>query len=131
MAKKKLSPINQPKSNESFIMDLTTVFPDIREEVLDEDYLGLVSLQIGCFRRFTQRAIDRNDLITVKKCFDFADENMDIVEFAVENSLVISYLGKLNILENSTVEKMLSTKFKDLRAALASYYESSPKYKKQ
>ena len=103
---------------------MITIFPEIRDEVLDECYQGLLTLQIGCFKRFTQRAIDRNDLITIKKCFDFVDEDFEAVEFKVENSLAISYLGKLNIVKDSKIEMLLSPKLKDIRTTLASYYES-------
>lgn len=75
--------------------------------------------------RFTQDAIDLNDLATVKKCFDFVDKNLEAVVFEVENSLVISYLGKLKIIKNSSVETLLSVRSKDLRTTLKSYNESS------
>jgi hypothetical protein len=118
------------KDQKTFINELVTVFPEINSEVYDEDYLGLISLQIGCFRRFTQKAIDNNDLDTVKKCFDFVDANLETAVFGVENSLMISYLGKLNIIECSAVDRLLSSKMKSAREQLTSYYESLSKDEK-
>jgi hypothetical protein len=122
--------MNSPKSQETFINELITAFPEIKTQISDEDNLGLISLQIGCFRRFTQKAIDLNDLRTVKKCFDFAGVNVGDVTLPVENSLFISYLGKLNIIQGGEVEKLLSANLKDFRKTLQTYYESEPKDEK-
>lgn len=118
------------KTKAAFIEELVLTFPEIRDEVFDEDYLGLISLQIGCFRRFTQNAININDLETVQKCFDFVDNNLDIVEFDVENSLVISFLGKLNFDKNIGASKLLSSKLTEMIEVLKSYYSSFSKDKK-
>jgi hypothetical protein len=115
------------KNHKIFIEEMVTAFPEIKSEVFDEDYLGAISLQIGCFRRFTQRAIDANKLDTVKKCFEFIDSNTGVVDFEIENSLCISYLGKLNIAKNSSVERLLSDKLKNVREQLTNYYESTSK----
>jgi hypothetical protein len=119
------------KNHECFINELVSAFPEIKDEVLDEDYLGLISLQIGCFKRFTQKAIDIDDLVTVKKCFEFVNRKFETVEFEIENALLISYLGKLNITKNSEVEKLLSTKLKGAIERLTFYYESNPKNEKR
>jgi len=118
------------KDHQTFIDELIVAFPEIKDEVLDEDYLGLTTLQIGCFKRFTQKAIDNNDLILVKKCFDFVDSNIDVVEYNVENSLVISYLGKLNFSNDCEVDKLLTKKLRELRVTLAEYYATPSKNEK-
>jgi len=115
------------KNDKNFINDLINAFPEIKEGVLDEDYEGLTSLQIGVFRRFTQKAIDANDLETVKKCFDFADENVGLVEHCIENSLYISYLGKLKFTSNNAAEKLLSPKQRNLIDELNKYYSTLSK----
>lgn len=113
------------KNNTSFISDLINNFPEIKEEVLDEDWLNLISLQIGCFRRFTQKAIDNNSIALITKCFQFVDDNIDIVEFNVEKSLVISWLGKLNFENNKNAYQLLSSKLKELYVKLQKYYAES------
>jgi hypothetical protein len=110
------------KNDKVFIKELIRKFPKIKEDILDEDYLGITSLQIGVFRRFTQSAINNNDLVLVKKCFDFVLANIDLVMPEIENSLVVSYLGKLSIPLNSSVEKLLPPKLKDIIDKLNSYY---------
>jgi hypothetical protein len=119
--------MNNLMSTAEFMELLVHIFPEIREEVEDEDIEGLVTLQIGCFTRFTQKAIDNKDWTTVKKCFDFVMETMHTVEFRVENSLFISYIGKLKIPENSKAHKMLPEKFKEVRKALEEFYSTPSK----
>ncbi|MDR3694589.1 hypothetical protein [Mucilaginibacter sp.] len=115
------------KNRKTFINELVDTFPQIKSEVFDEDYKKFISLQIGCFRHFTQNAIDTGDLKTVKKCFEFVDKNFETVVFEIENSLMISYLGKLNIAKGSQVDKLLPLKLKNAKEVLTSYYESPSK----
>lgn len=115
------------KNRKTFIKELIGTFPQIKSEVLDEDYRKFVSLQIGCFRHFTQKAIDTGDLETVKKCFEFVDKSFETVVFEIENSLMISYLGKLKIAKDSEVEKLLPIKLKKAKEELGAYYESLSK----
>jgi hypothetical protein len=68
------------KNVENFVNDLINTFPEIKEEVLDEDYEGLITLQIGCFMRFINNAIKANNLVLFKKCMDFIQENINIVD---------------------------------------------------
>ncbi|MEE1946447.1 hypothetical protein VRU48_15085 [Pedobacter sp. KR3-3] len=117
------------KDEKTFINDLVNNFPEIKEEVLDEDIADLLSLQVGCFKRFTQNAIDLNDLITIERCFGFVDENFEQVIFKIENSLVISFLGHLDFSKNPKIEKMLSEKLKKILKALR-LHESQPKDEK-
>jgi hypothetical protein len=119
--------MNAMKDNDTFINDLVNTFPEIREEVLDEDYSGLITLQIGCFRRYTQNAIDANDLDTVKKCFRFVESNIGAVENKIENALYISYLSHLNILNNSKIKSLLPPNLKSAFIAINDYNESASK----
>jgi hypothetical protein len=114
------------KNQEAFINELISTFPEIKSEVLDEDYLGLVSLQIGCFRRFTQDAIVNNNLPLVKKCFDFIDKSIDAATQDIKNSIAISYLSKLDI-KKGKIETLLSFKLKNILNELNEYYESLAK----
>lgn len=115
------------KTDKQLITDLIIVFPGIKDDILDEDYINITSLQIGCFRQFTQQAIDANDLEKVSRCFLFVNENYDNVSDKTRNSFAVSYLGKLNIDKNSPVARLLSAKFIQIRKELAEYYESLEK----
>jgi len=118
------------KDQHSFIEDLVNHFPEIKDEVLDDDWTGLITLQIGCFMRFTQKAIDTNDITTIKNCFRFVDDNLDAVEFNVENSLTISWLGKLDFAKNKVAFDLLSTKLKNLYTQLRQWNTDIPKNQK-
>ncbi len=96
---------------------------------MDEDWAGITSLQIGCFRRFTQTAIDTNNGTLALKCFQFVDDNIDEVEFSVENSLSISWLGKLNFDKNPILFNSLPAKLEKLYIHLQNEY-SKPLDKK-
>jgi hypothetical protein len=71
----------EKKNLKQFIEKLGDMFPEIKEELLDEDIAGLTALQIDCFTRFTQHTINNYDTDTVSKCFQFVDHEIDIVEF--------------------------------------------------
>jgi hypothetical protein len=114
----------------SFVTKLIEEFPELKDEVLDEDYAGLISLQIGCFRRFTQQAIDLNNLDLVKKCFLFVEAIYDIVNPEVRNLLYISYIGKLKMPIGGAVEKILPERFKQIISELNTYHTSIPKNEK-
>ena len=122
--------MNNLKNEEEFLKELIRNFPEIRDEIMDEDYFGLITLQIGCFKRFTQSAIDKKELEIVKKCFLFVDVNIEIVEYAVKNALYISYLGHLNIPKNSKTEKLLTKNLKNILAELNEYNKSASKNEK-
>ena len=68
--------------------------------------------------RFTQKAIDANNNSLVLKCFQFVDVNINEVEFKIENSLVISWLGKLNFDNNPDLYNRLPKKLKKLYIGL-------------
>ncbi|MGZ3766237.1 MAG: DUF7674 family protein [Mucilaginibacter sp.] len=122
--------MNIKKDENAFLNDLIQEFPIIKEEVIDEDYLGLMSLPIGCFRRFTQKAIDTNNLDLVKKCFLFVEENFDIVNAEIKSSLYISYLAKLNFSQKSKAEDLLPLKLKKAIKDVNEYYASTSENEK-
>jgi hypothetical protein len=120
----------EEKNSTEFINLLIETFPEIKDELLDEDYLGLISLQIGCFRRYSQNAIDDNELNIVSKCFLFVESNFDNVEAPIKNSLYISYLGKLQFEKNIKAEELLPQKLRDAIDELKKAHEIPSKNKK-
>lgn len=112
------------KDVNTFLNELIDAFPEVRDEVLDEDYEDLIALQVGCLTKFTQAAIKIEDWKTVARCIKFVNENFDNVEFSIENSLAISYLGKLEFPQDSMAEKLLPKKLYEIREALLGYYDS-------
>jgi len=115
------------KNSKQFVTELISEFPEIKADILDEDHLGLISLQVGDFRNFTQRAIDHHHLDLVKRCFSFLDERIDLVDDEVQNSLFISFLGKINFGGNKLVEDLLPFKLAEIVAQLNEYDKSTEK----
>lgn len=105
---------------EQFLEVLCDKFPNIKEEVLDEDYQGLFTLQIGVFMRYTQEAINHHQVSTVGEHTQFITEIFDLVEEEVRNSLVLSYIGKLDF-KNIAKPQL----YKDIQAALDAYNQSA------
>jgi len=83
-------------NKKDFLNKLIQCFPDMKEEILDDDYNGLFSLQVGVFRDITQKAIDTHDLENVEKYTQFILDNFDDFDDDVNNSIVLSYIQKLN-----------------------------------
>ncbi len=111
-------------NNQEFINTLVTVFPEIKDDVLDEDNDGLINLQIGYFRRLAQKAIDDNNVFNIKKCFQFVDDNIEDVEYKVENALYLSFLNKLDFAGNLKAEKLLPKKLLNAKRDLDNYENS-------
>ena len=79
-----------------FVLSLLREFPALREELDDESVKGLLHMEMGCFFRLTQQAIDDEDEATVKKCFQFADSVFHDADSDLTNALYVSYLEHLN-----------------------------------
>ena len=97
-------------NNKEFIDKLTNTFPEIKEEVMDEDFEGLITLQIGCFMRYTQKAIDTNNEISINNSFQFVLDNLESVNDRIENALYISFLNKLSFTKNISAKSLLPPK---------------------
>lgn len=110
-----------------FIEALIDRFPDVKDEILDKGYSFSIGLQLGCFKRFTQTAIDKNNIEKIKECFDFVDSIIDEVTKDVENSIYISYLNHLNFSKNEKAKKYLSNKLLSKVEMLDSYNKREPK----
>lgn len=119
--------MNSLKSKEEFIQDLVDLFPEIKDEIKEEDDPGIITLQIGCFRHFTQEAIDNRDFDTLMKCYGFVERNIALLEYKMENTLYISWLGKLDFQRNQQAEKSLPVKLKNAFEALKIYDASTSK----
>lgn len=86
--------------------------------------MGNITMQMGTFKRFTQKAIDENDIPTVEKCFEFISLYNSRVNHRIQNSIGITYLAKLIIRKNGKIEKLLPQELKNIRDSLKSYYNS-------
>ena len=103
------------KNSEIFIDELIKAFPEIKDEVLDEDWIDLIHIQVGCLTRYTQKAIDDDNIEVALKCFQFVNNILNQVEFKIENSLVISWVFHLTFHKNMELYKLFPIKLKELK----------------
>ena len=107
-------------NKKDFLNKLIQCFPDMKEEILDDDYNGLFSLQVGVFRDITQKAIDTHDLENIEKYTQFILDNFDDFDDDVNNSIVLSYVQKLNFKDYKT-----PSFFMNFQKELKEYEQSS------
>jgi len=96
---------------EQFVSALKEEFPEVREEVEDEIWTGLLHLEMACFARFTQDAIEQGDFDRLKQCFDFAARFYETADPNLKNAFYDSYLEYLdfNSPNGSKAEGLLPT----------------------
>ena len=92
---------------------------------MDDDLTGLITLQVGCLTRYTQKAIDANNIPTALKCFQFVERMINEVEFNIENSLVIGWIGRLKFEKNERLYTQFPANLKTLRIKLDEHYNST------
>ena len=107
-------------NKKDFLNKLIQCFPDMKEEILDDDYNELFSLQVGVFRDITQKAIDTHDLENIEKYTQFILDNFDDFDDDVNNSIVLSYIQKLNFKDYKT-----PSFFMNFQKELKEYEQSS------
>jgi len=110
-----------------FINELVNSFPELKDEVLDEDKKNLVALQVAVLCRYAQKAIDENDSRVIERCFNFVTGMIKNTEFKVENALYISFLGKLDFSQNKRAKKLLSDDLIGAYDELQKHYQNSEK----
>lgn len=111
-----------------YLQQLAEQFPEIEEELLDEDYEGLITLQTGVFKRFIQKAILDNDEPVLKRSFKYLNDNFELFDDKVQNSIVVSLLEHLEL--NSTANNLLPVKIRSIINQLSNYNNSADKNKK-
>jgi hypothetical protein len=97
------SAINQ----EEFLEILVNQFPEIKEEVLDEDYKDLNHLQIGVLARYTNNCIDKKRFDEVQRIFDFFEKVIEKVDPETENAMYVSFLEHIEF-KGMTVNEIKS-----------------------
>jgi len=103
------------KDYEFFINELVDAFSEMRERVLHEDSVGLIHVQVGCFTRFTQDAIDSNNIPVALKCFQFVEDVIDRVSDRVKEALEISWVFHLSFIRNEDLYKQFPSSLREIR----------------
>jgi len=84
-------------SQAEFLNFLIAEFPEIRSEVMDEDYEGLIHLQIGCLTSYTNTCIAEGRKKKLVSIFNFFRQTLNKVDHVTENALYVSFLEHLNM----------------------------------
>ena len=92
-------------SQEEFLQALTSQFPTLAEEVLDEDYAGLIHLQASCLARYANELIWTARLDLLERVFHFFREIIDKVDLDPENALYVSFLEHIEMAGNAANEQ--------------------------
>jgi len=77
-----------------FVQLVLAEFPQLHEEFAEAE--GLLHLEMGTFSRFAQKAIDHNDLDTLKRCYGLLAGIMETAPSEVDDAIHISFLEHLN-----------------------------------
>ncbi len=72
-------------------------FPEIAEDLTDDDLAGLGYMQVACFMRYTQRQIDEGRKPELQRCFDTARRFMLEGDDELQNAMGVAYLEHLNL----------------------------------
>lgn len=80
-----------------FMRRLRQEFPDLRDDLDQEGWAGLLYLETGSFARHAQHAIDEHDETLVRRCFEFADHAARHGDDQVQNAIGVAFLEHLNL----------------------------------
>lgn len=106
-----------------FVEKLSMRFPELKPELNDECIKGNITTEVDVFLRYTQNAIDSGNEAVAEKCFSFLQEIMPSLDHETENSIVISYLGRLNFRSHPQYLRLLSPEMKEVVSRLEQYYK--------
>ncbi|WP_460557143.1 DUF7674 family protein [Hymenobacter daeguensis] len=84
-------------SRKAFLQLLAEEFPEIAEEVLDEDYTGLIHLQVSCMARYANLLIQNGRFDALEKLFSFFHSVVKKVDSSTENALYVSFLEHVDM----------------------------------
>jgi hypothetical protein len=79
-------------SQETFLQSLVEQFPELASDVLDEDYAGLIHIQMGCMARYANQLIKQARFDALERLFSFFQNTVDKVDSSTENALYVSFL---------------------------------------
>lgn len=117
---------NLTDANE-FIKRLITSFPEIGNEVMDEDYEGLLTLQVGVLTRFTQDGINTNNTSRLNSVFLFIDELLKTADHRVKTAIYTAFLEHLDFNSNRKAYRIVPVELKSAIAQLQQYHKSGAK----
>lgn len=86
---------NPDRVNEAKFLELALAeFPSLGEEFAEVE--GLFHFQMAAFSRLAKVAINRNDLVTLKRCYALLEEVAKSATFGVKNAIHVSFLENID-----------------------------------
>ena len=77
-----------------FVQLVLAEFPQLHEEFAEAE--GSLHVEMGTFSRFAQKAIEHNDLDTLRRCYGLLAGIMKTAPSEVENAIYVSFLEHLD-----------------------------------
>ena len=109
--------IIKPKiSQDEFLETLAKQFPEVKNDIQDEDDNGLIHLQIATFARYTNECINNKRFDVVRKIFDFFEKTIEKIDPKTENAMYVSFLEHIEF--NDLSQREIKSYLKPL------YFES-------
>lgn len=81
----------------AFLTSLVTQFPSLASEVFDEDYEGLIHLQVSCLTRYANACFATARLDELARVIRFFESTVERVDSSTENALYVSFLEHLEL----------------------------------
>lgn len=108
--------IVKPEINQLELLEhIGNQFPAIKEDLFDEDYEGLIHIQVGLLANYTNDCIGTARFDEVGRIFQFFDTVISKVDSKTENALYVSFLEHINMDGETEKErsalKLLPSKF--------------------
>ncbi|MDJ0367094.1 hypothetical protein QMK33_18240 [Hymenobacter sp. H14-R3] len=88
--------IVQPEiSRQAFVQLVVEQFPVVAADILDEDWAGLIHLQVACLTRHANKCVASGDLPEFTRMLRFVDYVLPKVDSALDNALHVSFIEDL------------------------------------
>jgi hypothetical protein len=106
-----------------FLRAVVAEFPQLGD--LIDPNSGLIHQDLAQFVAFTQEAIDRHDLPTVRRCVGLVAESFDVAEPELRNAFHVTFLEELSFPADQrySAETLLGEKLYAARSKVLDYLE--------
>jgi hypothetical protein len=96
--------------------------PAISTDLREPSWVGLTTLEIACFARYTQLQIDAENRAELRRCFETARKFFIDGDADVRNAVAVSYVEALNFVDGrarrSWAIALLPAALAEVRASL-------------
>ncbi len=87
---------------DDFMRALRSAFPELRDELDDDTWRGLLHLETACLARATEQAMANGDRGTVRVHFEFVRRAWLDADDDVQNAIGVSYFENLDFRDQKT-----------------------------